>query len=303
MITLLTGENSFEIERALGKLKAEFDGRPEVVDGAELETRQLPDLLMGATLFADKRLVIIKNLSENKAVWTNLSDWLERLSDDIHLVLVESKPDKRTKTYKDLQKVATVHEFKPWSQRDTLQVEKWVSSEAAALSVKLDAKRARQLVQRVGVDQWALYHALQKLALAGEVTPAVIEDIIEPNSSENVFNLFEAALKGDAQKVETMVRTLELTEDPYQVFGLLSGQAFQLAALIVSDQPAAMVAKDLGAHPFALSKLAPYAKKMTKADIKKVVQYFVEADDCLKTSASEPWLLIERVLLKVSAAV
>lgn len=300
MITLLTGENSFEIEQALGKLKADFDGRPEIVDGAELEIRQLPDLLMGVTLFADKRLVIVKSLSENKAIWADLSVWLERLSDDIHLVLVEPKPDKRTKTYKDLQKVANVHEFKSWSQRDVNLAEKWVSSQAAALGTKLDTKTVRSLVQRVGVDQWALYHALQKLALAGEITPAVIEDIIEPSPSENVFNLFEAALKGDSKKVEAMIETLELTEDPYQVFGLLSGQAFQLAALAVSDQPVAMVAGDLGAHPFALSKLAPYAKKLNKPGVKKVIQIFVEADDSLKTSAAEPWMIIERALIKTS---
>lgn len=112
MITLLTGENGFEIERALKRIVTDFEGTPEKIDGSELELRQVPDLLMGVSLFADKRLLIIKNLSENKAVWADFGDWLERVSDDIHLVLVEPKPDKRTRTYKDLQKAAEVKEFK-----------------------------------------------------------------------------------------------------------------------------------------------------------------------------------------------
>lgn len=300
MITLLTGENSFEITRALEKIIASFDGTPEKADGETLETKQLPDLLMGATLFAEKRLVIIKNLSENKSVWNDFDAWLPRVSDDVHLVLVEPKPDKRTKTYKALQKAATVHEYKPWGERDGLQAEKWVAAEAAALGFSLDGKSARALVARVGTDQWLLYQALQKLAVAGSVTPAVIEEIIEANPAENVFNLFDAALRGDVAKVKKMLATLELSEDPYRLLGLMGTQAFQLAALAVGDTPSAEVAKELGAHPFALSKLAPHAKKIGRPGARQVIAAFAEADEAMKTSGGDPWLLIERALIKTA---
>ena len=106
MITLLIGENSFEIERKLHEIKSQFDGVCETVDGAEVELKQFPDLLMGATLFASSRLVVLKRLSENKALWNGFEAWIPRISDDTHLVLIDSKPDKRTKTFKELQKVA-----------------------------------------------------------------------------------------------------------------------------------------------------------------------------------------------------
>jgi len=104
MITLLSGDNTFEIEQELVAIVRDFDGIAERIDGAELELRQLPDLMMGGTLFADKRLIVIKNLSENKAVWPYFGDWIARISDDISIVLVESRPDKRTTTYKELKK-------------------------------------------------------------------------------------------------------------------------------------------------------------------------------------------------------
>lgn len=138
MITLLSGENSFEIDRELKHLVTEFDGRAEKIDGSELELRQLPDFLMGMSLFAEKRLVIIKNLSENKTVWVDFADWLERVSDDIHLVLVEPKPDKRTRTYKDLQKAAELKEFAPWGERDSLKAEQWATDEAKRLGFVLN---------------------------------------------------------------------------------------------------------------------------------------------------------------------
>jgi DNA polymerase III delta subunit len=300
MITLLIGENSFENERKLREIQSQFDGVSEIVDGAEIELKQLPDLLMGATLFASSRLVVVKRLSENKTLWSGFESWIPRVSDDIHLVIVEPKPDKRTKTFKELQKVATIHDAQVWTERDTLKAEQWVTKEAQALGFSLDKKSAQVLVSRVGVDQWQLYRALEKLAVIGEVNPAVIEELIEANPLENVFNLFEAALRGDALKVKHMIETLELTEDAYRLFGLLSGQAFQLAALSVSEKSSAEVAKDLGAHPFALSKLAPHARKLGKGGARKVIAIFAEADSGMKTSAGDPWLLLERALIKVA---
>jgi DNA polymerase III delta subunit len=248
MIRLMAGDNTFEVEQAVRALVAAFSGVAERVDGSTLELKQLPDLLMGATLFANKRLVIIKNLSENKDVWANFGDWLPRVSDDIDVVLIEAKPDKRTVTYKELKKQATVTEFAQWTDRDTAKAEKWVFDEAKRQGISLDAKWAQVLVRWVGPDQWQLFHALEKLALADSVTVDVIEALIDANPAENVFNLFDAALRGDGAKVTAMVRSLEVSEDPYRLFALLSGQAFQLAAVVTSGQTDD-VAKDFGIHP------------------------------------------------------
>jgi len=299
MVTLLTGENSYEIDRELKRLVDAFDGTPEKFDGEALEVRQLPDLLAGMSLFAEKRLVVIKDISSNKQVWDELPAFLERISDDIDLVLIESKPDKRTKTYKALQKAAVVREYKPWTERDRAGAEKWVGEQAAEYGIKFTSALSRLLVARVGVDQWQLAHALDKLSVLGEVNEAIIRDVIEANPSENIFELFETALKGDRARIREMIATLSLTEEPYQLFGLLSGQAFQLAALAAASD-SDNVAKDIGAHPFVLSKLKPYAKKEGIPGVSRIAKAFTEADRAMKTSSIDPWLAIERALLQVA---
>lgn len=300
MITVLAGENSFENERELSRVVADFNGEVERFDGEVLELKQLPDLLMGMSLFATKRLVVIKNMSANKSLWNAFENWIEKVSDDIHLVLIDAKLDKRTKTYKLLQKSAVVHESKLWLERDSFRAEQWVIKEARAVGLTLDKKSAHTLVVRVGVDQWALWQALQKLSVLGGVTPEIIEEIIEPNETENAFQLFESALKGDIGKVRRMLTVLEKTEEPYRLFGLLGGQAFQLAILGVSEAPSATVASDLGVHPFVLSKLSPFSKQLGRGAVKTVVAAFTEADHAMKTQGHDPWLLIERALLKVA---
>ena len=301
MITVLTGDNSFGIDNSLRRISDDFDGVAEKVDGTELELKNLPDLLMGMTLFTQKRLVIIKDLSANKNVWNDFASWLVRVSDDVHLVLIEPKLDKRTKTYKELLKVSKVVESKLFSERDVNEVEKWVVNESLAIGFALGSKSAQALVARVGVDQWRLYHALEKLAVVEVVSPAIINELIDPSPSESVFNLFDAAMKKDSTTVSRMIQVLSLKEDPYRLFGLMSGQAFQLLALFVGDKRESEVAKDLGVHPYALSKLSQYIRSLEQKKMKRIMDVFLEADEGLKTSSSEPWLLVERALMKISS--
>lgn len=298
MITLLSGENSFEIHEALKAFVADFAGQPERVDGGSLELKNLPDLLMGGTLFAEKRLVIIRDLSENKAVWEKLPDWLPRLSDDIDLVLVDEKPDKRTFAYKELKKVAVVKEFPTWGDRDRFAAETWVEKRAASLNVKLDKKLAHQIVERVGLDQWQLAHALEKLSLLDEINEQAIVATIDSNPSENVFQLFELALEGKSKEIHSMLRTLELTEEPYKLFALLSSQAFQLAA-VANATSENNPSKDFAIHPYVASKLERHAKKIGKSGTLRILKTFAQADADLKVSRGEPWLVIEKVLLSI----
>lgn len=299
MITLITGENSFEIERALTGIADSFDGDVEKIDGSDLQLSQLPDILMGVSLFATARTVVIRGLSANKSIWTVFGDWLPRISDDIHLVLVEPKPDKRMTTYKALIKTVNVREFPAWSDRDTSVAEKWVTAESKTLGIDIDKSSVQFLVRYVGVDQWALYHALEKLASVDSVSVDVIKNIVEPNPTENVFNLFETALRGDVDELQQSLRVLEQTQDVYQLFALLSSQVFQLAA-VAHAAKTDNVAKDFAIHPYVVSKLTPIAKNLGKSGVAKIVAIFAAADDDLKLSRAEPWLLVERALIKVA---
>jgi len=300
MITLLIGENSFEIEQALAEIKSSFSGDVEKIDSSKLQLSQLPDILMGVSLFATARVIIIRNLSENKPIWSVFGEWISKISDDIHLVLVEPKPDKRTSTFKSLKDSVVIKEFQSWSERDIVKAEKWVMGESKKHGFDIDSKNAQLLVRRVGVDQWQLFHALEKLALVDSVSADVIKNIIEPNLSENVFELFETALRGDVKALKAMLCTLEQSEDVFRLFALLSTQVFQLAAVMSADKTD-NVAKDFGVHPYVVQKLESVAKRVGKIGVTKIVKIFAEADDDMKISRAEPWLLLERALLKVAA--
>lgn len=300
MITLLTGDNSFEINQALDGLVQTYTGEVTRVDGEDLTVDRFIELISGASLFSTARMVVVRDLSASKPLWSLLAEKHENIDEETHLVLVEPNVDRRTATYKKLQKSADVASFAAWSDRDVSKAEAWVADQAAKLSVSLDKKSIQFLIRRVGMDQWHLLHALEKLAVLERIDEQVIESTIEAQASENVFNLLDAALRGDAERVSSMIATLQLTQEAYMTQGLLSAQVFQLAALAVSDKPANEVAIDIGAHPYALSKLAPHAKRLGRGGAKRVVGIFADADMLMKSTSTNPWTLIEQALIKAS---
>lgn len=297
MITVLTGENSYDIAQALDVLVAQFPGTPERIDGESLTLADLPDLLMGGTLFSPTRLVIVKDLANNSSVWNELADWTGRVSEDIQLVLVDAKLDKRTKTYKQLKAEADLREFAPWKEGDLRTAEQWAKTEAGHRKMVLDAPSITALVEQTGADQWQLHYALEKLAVLDVVTPAVIRDVIERTPHDNVFVLLDLALKGRRAEVHAMLSNLEKTEEAYRLFGLLATQVTQLAAVAVSDQSPRDLAAALGIHPYAVSKIQAAAGRLGRAGARRLVRAFAAADHQLKTGSSDPWLLIDIALM------
>ena len=300
MITWLVGENDFEIREALKDIEANFSGSVERVDASELLLAQLPDLLMGTSLFSQSRLVVLKDITLNKSLWEKLPNWLPRISDDIHVVFVDSKPDKRTVGFKALKSVASVQEFPTWSDRDTAKAQHWVAQRAKKLGFSIDGASAKALVDKSGVNQWSLAKSLEILSLYEPITPELVETHISAQPSESVFELLEAALNKKSQRVAHLVGQLSLQEDPFGLSALIYSQAMSLAALAFADSSTDNPIKDFSIHPFVASKLTKHSKALGKNRVGQVIEILAQLDANIKRSKAEPWLLIEQALLKIA---
>lgn len=296
MISLLYGENDFELKKYLRKLISDFADKNSIekIDGDNITADNLADLLSGVSLFSASRLVIIYDASSNKDVWEKLMDYIQT---DTQLILVESSPDKRTKTFKQLQKQATVTEFK---NKTDAELKNWLLSEAKSINLQISPSLAERIINRAGSDQWKLTFALQKLAQLDEIDEQAIINHIEPSAQSNVFALIDASLSRAPAKVHELVSEVSVTEDPYYFFGLFSSQMFQLVTLASSNKKPAEVASDLSVHPYPLQKLSSISRQLKENDLKKIAAIVAECDDQIKRSGAEPWLLIEQALLKIA---
>lgn len=302
MITVFSGENDYELTKKVAQLKADFDGTAERYDANELSKEQLADIFAGQTLFSTARLVILDASSTNPDLWANIADWVGRLSDDTQMVLVEPKLDKRTSTYKWLKKNAQILEFSTFDPRDMRGLTQWIDTYAKQKHVPLTGPQSRRLAERAGANQWELAHAIDKLALAGGVTDQWIDDVTQASPTENVFALFETVLNGDVERLQAMLQTLKLSEDPYRMFGLINSQGLQLAVLTYGDGDVAKVTADTGASSsYPYQKLAPFAVRLTKGQARKMIALLAVSDMRLKTSDADPWLVLESTLAQMAS--
>ena len=297
-LALIYGDNDFEKRQELFKLAK--DRGVDRYDGDEVTLEKLRELATGQTLFAANNLSVIDGLSDNSDIWNRLP---EILTGDADIVLAEGKIDKRTKTYKWLVKIAKTSEHVALTDRQRPKLTAWVVSRAKDHGYTLDRGLAEELIDRLGYDQMRLDMVLEQLSLVDNLDKDKLQDIVPLAKSESAFELLEAALSGRVGDVKRIISYLEQTEGDdgaYMTVGLLASQVFNLNGLVLAGGDSAGLAADLGAHPFVLQKLAPYARRITADQLAKINRAMIRADEQMKTTAAKPWMLVELALVDIA---
>ena len=256
---------------------------------------------MGQSLFTLEQAVVITDASQNVALWRELPELLSGVATTV--VLLETKLDKRTKTYKWLKSHAEVREYTYFTERQKPQLSAWCVERAKVHGAVLTAAQATTLIDRLGFDQLRLNLVLQQLALAGELNDELINALVPLAPAESAFELFAAMMDGDQGKVRAITAYLEAEsgdDGAYQTLGLLVSQLVQLNALVLSGGDTGAVARDFAAHPYALRKVAPYAARTTPAQLAVINSVLAQADEYMKTTRVSPWLLVEAALIDIA---
>lgn len=309
MIRYFFGENRFLISERLRELASAAAQR---VDAEVASAGEISELLSSASLFEPQRTIVLQHPSKNAELWEKLPELLARVGDDT-IILVDAKPDKRTKTFKWLQKNAEVVVCEPLLAKQAPEAEKWLRDYAQKSGVELAAATAKSMVARATVadgdkqviDQQRLAQAVSQLKLhEGKITEETLGTILGEVTTDAVFDLFSAALSGNAARVQQMCARLAQSEDGFKVMGLLSSQLTNLVALVLAgNMPSDQVAKDIGAHPFAVKQLTHFAKNIDEPTAAKLTAIFATADLRIKKGQLMPWKAIELALLEVTTTI
>ena len=299
MIYVFFGENEFSKRQKVDEVLGDRIARRR--DGEELTIGDLRELLTGQTLFGGDEPIIITDLSQNSEVWAEFPE-IAKLSDEL-VILLETKLDKRTKTYKNLAKNATVQECASLGERQRPELVKWAIDRTKERGTKLTKKQIETLVDRLGYDQLRLDNLFAQLSLLDEVTDDLIDQFVPLAKSESVFELLDATIRSDVSSIHRIISYLEMTsgdDGAYQTIGLLASQAMNLLALVLSDIDTQKVAQDFGVHPYALRQLSPLARQLDKIAALRICRILLQADMQMKTTGVEPWLLVETALMKIA---
>ena len=311
MLYLILGENAYRAEQELARLIKDSGVPPERLDSTLLTANTLADIVRGGLLFSEKRLVVLRQLSENKSVFEKLAEWASEVPSDTTLVLLESKLDKRTKAYKGLMKQAKVIPCEPLTERDSYEAESWLAALAKAQKVGLTTEQIGNMVTRAlvagekpaqrNIDQMQLAQAIKALKGTDEVTDDMIATVLPPAPGDTVFDLLDMATRRQTARVDALLAELERTDDPHRTLALIMGQWAQLVAVSMADTPSAAVAVELGLHPFVAKKLQELARQFTPNEIKTITALAADLDAGSKLSQFAPWDGVYRLVHAIVA--
>ena len=311
MLYLILGENAYRAEQELARLISDSNASPERLDAGALTDNTLADIVRGGSLFSEKRLVVLRQLSENKSVFEKLAEWASEVPSDTTLVLLESKLDKRTKAYKGLMKQAKVIPCEPLTERDSYEAESWLAALAKAQKVGLTTEQIGNMVTRAlvagekpaqrNIDQMQLAQAIKALKGTDEVTDDMIATVLPPAPGDTVFDLLDMATRRQTARVDALLAELERTDDPHRTLALIMGQWAQLVAVSMADTPSAAVAVELGLHPFVAKKLQELARQFTPNEIKTITALAADLDAGSKLSQFAPWDGVYRLVHAIVA--
>lgn len=299
MIEVLFGDNDYAITNDVKEIKSNFSVESESYEGSEVNLQTLTDICSGLSLFTSERLVFINGLSLNKDVWSAAPDFFTGLSDETKLVLVEPGVDKRTATYKWLKKNANLREFNVWTYRDRNSAIKWIDAQAKELGVDISSTDEGYLIDRAGYNQWYLKSALDKLVLSRDASRTTIDNVIDVQDGDSAYALVDAMLAGNKKRLNELLETVRLQEDPYRIMALLMSQITTLAALVAS-KGGSNIAKDMGVHPFVVDKLRSSARGLSLINIRELIDIFAEADIRSKTLDVDTWSVVSAACMQAA---
>jgi DNA polymerase-3 subunit delta len=246
--------------------------------GAEIKADDLFDAAATLPMMAPRRIVIVFDAEkiliprrEGKAAdaeQEKLEAFVKDPPSHATVVLACGALDQRRRLVKLLLKEAQVVDC--GTIADAVDAERWVKARAERDRIPLDASAVRALVDRAGVDMVRLRGGLERVALyamgQSKITADDVKQVVSPAAEAADFGISNAIQRNDAAEA---LRELSLA---------LEG----------------------GAPPFfVLGQLRTAAERMPAPRLKKSIDAVFRTDVALKSSAGDPKVLLERLVVEL----
>lgn len=305
MIVTLTGENSFGLRRRLRQLTDEFvaehsDLALERIEGQEASLERISEALTSLPFLASRKMVVLDTPTANKQFTEQAEQILSNVPETTEVIIVEPKLDKRLSYYKFLKKQTEFNEF---NELDQNGLARWLTDETKRQGGQLSPADARYLVERTGTNQQLLSKELEKLLLYDpNITKRTIDLLTDPTPQSTIFQLLEAAFAGNAKRaLELYDEQRALKVEPQQIIAMLAWQLHALAvAKMAGDRSPEQIAKDARLNPFVVRKSQAIARKLTLAELKKLVADLLKIDQRSKSAGIDVDEALRHYLIRLT---
>jgi len=293
MIILLYGEDTYRSKNKLKKILEKYQNQAETslenIDASDVKYRDFNDQARQTSMFANRKLVILRNVFSNKEFRDAFLEEAERWneSEDIILLYEEDKIRKNDVLLKFIKKNAEMERFQPLEGKE---LKEWANKEFNKYEVKIRSKALSVLLDFVGDDLWKLSNEIQKLAnykKGGEVKVEDVKNMVRPDLETDIFKTVDAfALKNKNKALGLIQEHLDQGDSPLYILHMIN---YQLRNLLTVKQlkqqgkTSSQIKKKTDLHPYVVKKTLGQSNNFTLEEIKKIYHRLFEVDLNIKT--------------------
>ena len=275
------------------------------VDASQTDFAGFYNLFKISPMFAEKKLVILKNVFANKAFQEDFLPQVKHLESlsDIVVVYEPGEIDQRLKLFKTLVKECKCQEF---NLLDGRQVKAWAAKEFENYKQKINVDALDVLINYVGSNTWQLANEIKKLADYKADATVKKEDVallVRPNIQTDIFKTIDAlADKNKRQALILLHKHLDGGEKPLY---LLSMIGYQFKNLLIVKELAekglmyASIVKKSGLHPFVVKKSYFLCRQFSFEELKNIYRAIFQIDSDIKIGKVEPETALDLLVSKI----
>ena len=274
-------------------------------DGKELNPEDFRDEIQQISMFAEKKLIILKDVFLNREFKERfLKDSKNFInSKDVILFFEAGEVPKDDSLFKLLKKYAKSQEFKPLGGE---QLRRWVKKEFENFKTKIDEKALIKLIAFVDNNLWQMANEIKKLVSykRGEkIKREDVELLVRPKIETDIFKTIDAiASKNKKQALELLHKHLEKGDSPLYLLSMINFQFRNL--LIIKDlirkgRPFYTFQKATSLHPYVVKKSYSQTQRFTIEELKKIYLKIFQVDLAVKTGKAEPETALDLLIAEI----
>jgi len=259
MIIFLYGPDTYRLQQKLQEIKKRakelvfVDSWPEFKKADQVNS-----------LFGSRKVILIEGLKQEFANIENSGNII---------IFYDENPDKRTKLFKKLLKIAQCEELKLLQGTELIY---WIKSQA-----DISFPVANKLSAYLGSDLWLMSNEIDKLkAYIGYenlISDKDIERLIKAKISTNIFKTIDAlAINDKKTALKLLCEHLTVGDDENYLFNMFCYQFRNILKIKFNDFS--------GLHPFVIQKTRAMAQKYSLEKLQTIYSQLLTLDLWSKTS-------------------
>ena len=313
-VYLLCGEQAYLKNQYRDRLKTALLGDGDKMNvsafsGRDMDLLQITELADTLPFFADRRIIILENSpffgGKGSGEAEKLAEYLKKLPETTHFILLESSADARTKLYKTIASVGRIIHCDTPSPED---LARWAAAYFQQNGLQIRRSDLELFLEHTGEDMLNIRSEADKLIAyclgQREITREDLEAIGSVQVRDRIFGMIDAVINHKPpQALEIYMDLLKLQTAPQAILALMIRQINQLLQIreLSETLDAGGIASRTGLKPFVVRKLKDTAAAYQKDVLKKALEQCLKADVAYKSGKMDAGIAVESLILEIAA--